>query len=237
MPRNSRPPAPMAATWTTTWWHRLTAAPVTHPPLHVSVVVPTLGGPGLERLLRSLEEACTGRGPEVVVVDDRPAGSGTRLELDGPLSPRVVPTGGRGRATARNIGLRSATGEWVVLLDDDLVVDASWNDELLGDLARAGRTVAGVAARAGGPQDVVRIGADVAYRRLVALSLGGFQATYPRAACHDDVELAQRIARCGWLITAGRRRCAAPLPIDGRAGSGAIAEPLGAEAFAVEPPG
>jgi hypothetical protein len=217
------------------WWHRLTAAPAERPAPRVSVVVPTLGGRGLGHLLRSLDEACGDRGPEVVVVDDRPAGR--QLELVGPLSPRVVRSGGRGRATARNVGLRSATGEWVVLLDDDLVVEDSWYDELLGDLARAGRTVAGVAARVGGPPEIVRVGVDVAYRRLVALSLGGFQATYPRAACHDDVELAQRIARCGWLITAGRRPCAAPSPGNGRAATGPIVEPLGAEAFAADQPG
>lgn len=84
--------------------------------LRVSVIVPTVGRPGvLSRVLAALPR--TGDA-EIVVVDDSPGGQlgGTFAGAD-----RVVSTGGRGAAAARNAGARVAAAPVLLFLDDDLV--------------------------------------------------------------------------------------------------------------------
>jgi hypothetical protein len=211
-------------------WHRLgrrTVLRATAVPASISIVVATADDTSVTQLLASLAIACAAGDPEIVVVDDR-SDACAPLAFAGDLAPRVVRSGGGGRSVARNVGLREATSDWVVLLDDDLVVGTSWYADLLADLGRAGRAVAGVAARAGGPTaGSARLGADVAYRRLVALSLGGYQDRFPRASCHDDVELVQRMSRAGWGVVAGSRCCASvPLPAGRAATGGTPGSPL-----------
>lgn len=210
-------------------WQRLRQRTVPRPsqvPASISIVVATADDSCATRLLASLAIACSGGDPEIIVVDDRSDTSAALVLVDD-LAPRVVRSGGGGRSAARNLGLREATSDWVVLLDDDLVVGASWYVDLLVDLGRAGRSVAGVAARArGAAAGSARLGADVAYRRLVALSLGGYQDRFPRASCGDDVELVQRMYRAGWGVVAGSRYYASvPLPA-GRAVTGRTPGPL-----------
>lgn len=198
----------------------------------VSIVVSALEGAALTELLASLAIACGAAGPEVIVVDGRPA-EAAPLAVTGALAPRIVRSAGGGRAGARNTGMRAATSEWVVHLDEGLVVGAGWYDDLRDDLARAGRAVAAVAARArdaAGGHGRVPVDTDVAYRRLVALSVGGFQDRFPRAACHGDVELIQHLARAGWMVVSGSRTGAAPAPDRRSAGTGSPApQPFAAE--------
>lgn len=171
----------------------------------VSVVVHTDGTGALAGLLESLAQSCRRRPPELVVVDAR-ADRVRPLPTVTGLPSRVLETGPLPGPAARNAGLRAAAGEWVVMLDDDVIVERSWYDLLLLDLRRAGPRAAGVVARV---EDLVTghvvLGGDVAYRRLVALSLGGFPERFPREACHPDVELAQRMARSGWSVVPGIR--------------------------------
>lgn len=193
------------------WVVRLAAARPPTRPVSVSVVVPATDARHVDRLLQSLTSACPQHlAPEVVVVDDR-EGIDPPLRFDSPLPVRVVRSGGVGKSVARNVGMRAASAEWVVVLDEDQTVGTAWFEELVSDLAHAGRAVAGVAAVvvAASPE-TVRLGADVAYRRLVALSLGGFPGRFPRGTGHDDVELALRMARAGWTVTSGRRSAALP---------------------------
>jgi GT2 family glycosyltransferase len=95
--------------------------------LPASVVVPTLGRP--LRLISALESlaACRPGAAEIIVVDqsgdqavadlvDRFASSGARL----------VPCQGRGVSKGRNLGLREAANELVLITDDDCTVDPNW---------------------------------------------------------------------------------------------------------------
>nr|WP_229674467.1 HAD-IIIA family hydrolase [Nakamurella endophytica] len=156
----------------------------------VAVVVPTIGRPSLRRLLDSLgaqaaaapvtagPEGAAAAGPiEVVVVDDRPLEPADRTTgrtagvppepLDVPALPwpcRVLRSGGRGPAAARNVGWRATGARWVAFLDDDVVVPEDWYDLLLQDLADAesdrpagartstGDTAAGASTPVGGVQ-------------------------------------------------------------------------------------
>ena len=67
---------------------------------------------------------------EVVVVENRPAGSRVRAAVSERFGDdtrvRVVDEPRPGLATARNAGLREAEGEIIAVIDDDVVVDPDW---------------------------------------------------------------------------------------------------------------
>jgi GT2 family glycosyltransferase len=67
---------------------------------------------------------------EVIVVDNRPAGSRVRAAVSERFRDdrrvRVVDETRPGLATARNAGLREAEGELIAVIDDDVVVDPDW---------------------------------------------------------------------------------------------------------------
>jgi histidinol-phosphate phosphatase family protein len=150
-----------------------------------SVVVPTTGGPGLQRLVGALADslALADRAAldlhEVVVVDDRPGSPGPLdLPEPGPLRThlRTIRTGGRGAAAARNAGWRSTSAPWVVFLDDDTELTGSWADDLVVDLEGASPATAVLTARAGSTVT------DVAYRRDVLRSGDGFDERRGRSS-------------------------------------------------------
>jgi glycosyltransferase involved in cell wall biosynthesis len=96
--------------------------------LCVSVVIPTFNKRGvLERTLESLRRQTYDAGLiEVVVVDDH-SSDGTGEYLRGLGLPQrllvVRHDENRGRAAARNSGIRAATGELIVFVDDDMLCE------------------------------------------------------------------------------------------------------------------
>src|SRR4051812_41778801 len=109
----------------------------------ITVVVPTIGRPSLDVLLDSLASGTGPRPAELILVDDRPAGAELRPERPGLPPVRVLRTGGGGPARARNLGWRSARTEWIAFLDDDVVPDRDWYEELERDIADLAPDVAG----------------------------------------------------------------------------------------------
>jgi GT2 family glycosyltransferase len=104
-------------------------------PLDVSVVVPTIGRP--LQVAACLESIAAGLRPpaEVVVVDQS---GGTEIaaivEPFQEIGARVLPSAQRGVARARNLGLREAAHDVVLMTDDDCTVDRAWTstaDELM----------------------------------------------------------------------------------------------------------
>jgi histidinol-phosphate phosphatase family protein len=202
------------------------------------VVVPTVGRESLPRLLCSLAVA-TGPAPgRVLLVDDRPADrSTTPLLRSGPpptLAGRVhvVPGPAAGPAAARNRGWRLAAAPWVAFLDDDVEPGPAWLAELEADLAGLPPEVAGSQGRLRVPLPAGRrptdwernvhalesatwATADMAYRRSVLASVGGFDERFPRAY-REDADLALRVVRAGHRIERGRRRAAHPVRPAGR---------------------
>ncbi|MBE1876218.1 glycosyltransferase family 2 protein, partial [Myceligenerans pegani] len=199
-----------------------------------SVVVPTIGRPALGALLASLNVAL-GDGPRphvVVVVDDRPfprRGRNAPLLLGPAPVPgvRVLRTGGRGPAAARNAGRRSVRTEWVAFLDDDVVVPQGWAAALGRDLAAAGPEVAGVQGRIvvplpehRPPTDLERNTAgleraawptaDLACRRSALESVHGFDERFTRAY-REDADLALRLRDAGWRLVRGSRHVRHPV--------------------------
>ena len=186
-------------------------------PATVAVVVPTVGRPSLHAALAPL----LGRVP-VVVVDDRPGGPD--LELPG---ARVLRSGGRGPAAARNTGWRATDAGWVAFLDDDVLPPADWVALLERDLAACD---ADVGASQGGirvplpadrrPTDWERstagletaqwATADLAYRRTALEQVGGFDERFPRAY-REDADLGLRVTSAGWRIVRGDREVEHPV--------------------------
>jgi GT2 family glycosyltransferase len=97
------------------------------PTVPVSVVIPTVGrAAALAECLGSLA-GCAPRAAEIVVVDQ----SGTvevaevveRFVAEG---ARLVPCSGRGVSKSRNVGLKAAANEIVLVTDDDCTVERDW---------------------------------------------------------------------------------------------------------------
>ncbi|MCQ0012903.1 glycosyltransferase family 2 protein [Actinomadura madurae] len=179
----------------------------------ITVVIPTLGRESLRLTLHALLAAPgDGAGPaprEIIVVDDRPA-PGAPLPLPPSAGPeiRVIRSGGRGPAAARNAGWRAATTPWVAFLDDDVVPEPGWPARLAADLAALPPEAAGSQGRVtvplpddrpptdwerntAGLADADWITADMAYRHRVLAGLGGFDERF-RRAYREDADLALR---------------------------------------------
>jgi histidinol-phosphate phosphatase family protein len=187
------------------------------------IVVPTSGRPSLSGLLRSLAgiERLECR---IIVVDDRADPDGIELP------PGIEYVRGRsgGPASARNVGWRRSTAEWIVFLDDDVLVDGDWIDRLATDLEVAEPWIAGVQGRIAVPlpddrrptdweRNVAGLEgarwatADMAYRRHVLDEVGGFDERFPRAY-REDSDLALRVMRAGYGLKLGQRRVFHPVP-------------------------
>jgi histidinol-phosphate phosphatase family protein len=188
-------------------------------PMDYVIVIPTIGRPSLARCLDALETALGAPGAarprQVVLADDRPD---TPEPLPSPYP--VVTLEGRGPAAARNAGWRAAEpAEWVVFLDDDVVVSPDWAVRLGSDLADVNDRVGGVQGvvtvpEPRRPSDSQRatlglvgapwITADMAYRRAALADAGGFDERFPRAY-REDSDLAIRVRAAGWRLRRGSR--------------------------------
>lgn len=191
-----------------------------------SVVIPTTGRANLQVLLESLDAAAGPKPLEIVVVDDRPGGDD--LSLPDTVPPvRLVRSGGRGPAAARNAGWRQATGTWIAFLDDDVVIAPDWPARLADDLRDLDARTAASTAQIDVPLPAHRrptdeergvaglataqwITADMAYRRSVLDEVGGFDERFPRAF-REDADLALRVCLAGYRIADGHRRTCHPV--------------------------
>ncbi|HLL08467.1 MAG TPA: HAD-IIIA family hydrolase [Nocardioidaceae bacterium] len=197
-----------------------------HAALSYAVVIPSVGRASLQRLLDTLagQSTDTFRPAEVVVVDDRPSPSHPPLRPQVPAGvewqPRVVVSGGRGPAAARNLGWQVTTAPWVAFLDDDVELPADWSAQLRRDLAGCDERTGASQARlrvplpARRPTDWERntsgleralwATADMAYRRAALADVAGFDERFPRAY-REDADLALRVRAAGWRLVRGER--------------------------------
>jgi len=195
------------------------------------IVIPTIGRPSLYDLLRSLAESQGELRGDVIVVDDR-KGIQPDLQFDDVPEKirdriRVVKTGGRGPAAARNAGWQNANAEWIAFLDDDVRVERDWLSALRDDIAAAeeydaavsgyvrvplpdGRPATDWERNVAGLERSWWITADMAYRRTVLEETGGFDTRFPRAY-REDADLALRAQQRGYRIFKGRRRVLHPV--------------------------
>ncbi|GAA0293021.1 HAD-IIIA family hydrolase [Kineococcus aurantiacus] len=200
-----------------------------------SVVIPTVGRPSLDVLLGTLAAQDGPRPDLVVVVDDRPGRDTGEDPCEracataraAGLDVRLVRSGGRGPAAARNAGWRRVRSEWVAFVDDDVELPASWARELADDLAAAAPGVGAVQGRihvplpadrrptdwergTAGLADAQWITADMAYRRTALEQVAGFDERFPRAF-REDADLALRVVAAGWRIERGEHLAVHPV--------------------------
>src|SRR3954451_4856489 len=196
-----------------------------------TVVVPTIGRASLDVLLDALAGAAGPRPAEIVLVDDRPTGAPLSPDRPGLPPVRVVRTGGGGPAAARNLGWRTARTPWIAFLDDDVVPDPDWYDDLAADLAALPDDIAGTQGRVRVPLPADRrptdwergtaglatsswITADLAYRRSALAAVGGFDERFPRAF-REDSDLALRVMDTGSRLVRRSRWITHPVrPVD-----------------------
>jgi hypothetical protein len=189
----------------------------------ITVVIPTIGRSTLRATL-----AAVGTAMPVIVADDRKAGAGLP---DLPAHVRVVRSGGRGPAAARNAGWRAADTPWVVFLDDDVIPGPGWAEAVWKDLVDLPDDVAGSQGRivvplpesrahtdaernTAGLAGALWVTADMAYRRAVLAAAGGFDERFPRAY-REDADLALRVQTAGHRLVRGARVTAHPVREDG----------------------
>ncbi|HET7329071.1 MAG TPA: HAD-IIIA family hydrolase [Nocardioidaceae bacterium] len=208
--------------------------------LPTSVVIPTVGRPSLRVLLDGLRRASGPRPAAILVVDDgaESTASGGSADIGrqvtdlGVPDTRVLSSGGRGPAAARNLGWRSARTEWVSFLDDDVVPDDDWLLRLAEDLRDAAADTVGSQGRVRVPTPAGRrptdwerstagladarwITADMSYRRSALAAVGGFDERF-RRAFREDADVALRVLGSGGRIVAGHRGITHPVrPADG----------------------
>jgi GT2 family glycosyltransferase len=166
--------------------------------------------------------------PNEVLVVDQSVVENTELAGMGHVrgcDVRYLHTVATGLSRARNIGLRAASRDVVVMLDDDILVEKDWFASLLRGLpagphgVATGRVLAappegdGVAVPPAalvtrevpavyrGPQDLdVVPGANVALRRQLVLDLGGYDERLgagTRFSAADDNDMGHRLLLAG----------------------------------------
>jgi histidinol-phosphate phosphatase family protein len=193
------------------------------------VVVPTVGRESLRALLAALSVASGPRPGRVFVVDDRPERRWRPLELPDSLDLpiQITRSFGAGPAAARNTGWSNSDAEWVAFLDDDTLPAGDWFDALATDLSLLAPDVGGSQGMLHVPgiegarptdwersvaqlETAVWITADMAYRRSVLVSTGGFDERFPRAY-REDADLALQVRARGFRIVQGRRSVEHPV--------------------------
>jgi len=174
----------------------------------VSVVIPTRRRPALlARCLESVLDQRTDAAYEVIVVNDDDTAPATVPHDDRLV---VLESGGRGAATARNLGVRAARSGLVVFTDDDTEPAPVWLNQLLAANRRNPTAVGFEGPVATGEYDLLHFhaprarpggccGANVAYRRAAFLALGGFDERF-HGWMPEDVEFGARAKACGEVV-------------------------------------
>ncbi len=150
-----------------------------------------------------MEAGGLGTDPEVIVVDnvsrvppDIPVRLGNGISVS-----RVLLDENRG-ASARNIGAAAATGEWLVMLDDDSVPTSGGVWPCLRAMPEGVAAVGGEILLPDGRHEVgglpeVFIGCGAAVRRGAFLSAGGYDASFDYYVEESDL--------CARLVLSGGR--------------------------------
>jgi GT2 family glycosyltransferase len=182
----------------------------------VTVVIPTLGRlEQLESCLRSVRE-CDPPAAELLVVDQSGREDVLRLVKDvGGNETRLVRCPAHGVGNARNLGLREARHDLVLVTDDDCTVATDWAEQANALVARhRGYLITGRVLPSGDPRAVpstidrpepydhtggVDPGAlypnNMVLQRSMALELGGFD---DRVLYAEDNDFCYRWLRAGW---------------------------------------
>lgn len=134
--------------------------------MRITVVVPTHNRPDTLRQCLAALGSQTLAAHEVIVVDDGPSGSAQTLIAGEFPEVHYLAQPHRGPASARNVGLRAATGEVVAFTDDDCVPPPDWLEQLAGGYARHPGVV-GVGGGLIAPPTLLRSNVFAQYERYI----------------------------------------------------------------------
>jgi glycosyltransferase involved in cell wall biosynthesis len=100
--------------------------------MEASIVIPTYKRPDkLENCLKNLVNQVQENDSEIIIIDDSKRGEGEKIakkyETECTIKYRKNPK--KGRATARNEGIRHARGKIIIFIGDDIVVEDGWLSE------------------------------------------------------------------------------------------------------------
>src|SRR5205823_1435574 len=156
---------------------------------------------------------------EVIVVDDGSTDSTGAIAAQ--YTCRVIRTENRGLSSARNTGLKEATGEFIAYIDDDAWPDPHWLNYLIETFESTEHAGVGgpnlppphdgpiaecVANAPGGPAHVLLSdqvaehipGCNMAFRKSHLEAIGGFDTQFWTAG--DDVDVCWRMQERGWTL-------------------------------------
>ena len=156
---------------------------------------------------------------EVIVVDDGSTDATAAIARE--YDCRLIQTENRGLASARNTGLRAATGEIVAYTDDDAYPDPHWLTYLAATFLSTSHAAVGgpnlappgdgpiaesVAHAPGGPLHVLLSdreaehlpGCNMAFRKTQLEAIGGFDPQFRAAG--DDVDVCWKLQERGWTL-------------------------------------
>jgi O-antigen biosynthesis protein len=156
---------------------------------------------------------------EVIVVNDGSTDATAKITQS--YGFRVITTENRGLSSARNTGLKAATGEIVAYIDDDAYADAHWLRYLAGTFMNTGHAGVGgpniaptgdglvaecVAHSPGNPVHILLSdseaehipGCNMAFRKAALEDVGGFDPQFRIAG--DDVDVCWRLQQKGWTL-------------------------------------
>jgi glycosyltransferase involved in cell wall biosynthesis len=148
---------------------------------------------------------------EIIVVDQTPPPKrDLRLEADfADLPLKLIQMDRQGQSSARNLGFQHATGDYVLLLDDDVEIHTTLIEDHLANLARSRADAScGVSRETG----ALPLPASFRRRRVsdvfpagnsllnlhVAFAIGGFDPTFDGGQCEDH-EFGMRLYLNGGL--------------------------------------
>lgn len=199
----------------------------------VSIVIPTLKRPGyLDITLASVMPQAASAGAEVIVVSDGPDERTATVTRSHGASLVSLP-GRRGLNAVRNEGIRSARGDLIVFIDDDIDAPAGWIDAFLAGARNSpdrevfggpirprlengphgcGREPGPITALDGGPQDrdIERVwGTNMAIRRTAFERVGLFDEGLSGRGDEEEWELR-------YIADGGRIRYLASAGLDHR---------------------
>jgi GT2 family glycosyltransferase len=185
-----------------------------------SVIVPTVGRAAqLEACLDSLA-ACEPPPAEILIVDQSGSGEIEALaERFAAAGARYIRCDGKGKPRGANLGLRRASHDTVLFIDDDCTADSAWVGVTRTALAERPSTI--LTGRVLAPDESIYVpstiddtrardyvgelhvsaifGNNMAFNRDAVLAIGGFDERFTLAA--DDNDLCYR-----WLRAGGRIR-------------------------------
>lgn len=195
------------------------------------VVIPTIGRPSLHALLQSLAHSRGDLPEHVYVVDDRRSPEQLLRfdDIDESLRSRITVIQGKaaGPASARNVGWRASSAQFIAFLDDDVLVEDDWLECAALDIEALNDTAAGSQGHVHVPlpsdrpptdwernvaalQTSAWITADMIYRRSILEQLDGFDERFKRAY-REDADFALRVFDAGFRIEKGVRNIIHPV--------------------------